>query len=75
MFVEAGGHLIVGTDPTGYGGVIAGFSSQRAVELLLDGDLLEDPAALRRISLVFKAGTGYNRQAIIEAMTETVGLH
>jgi len=35
-FVEAGGTLLVGTDPTGYGGVIAGFSNQRALELLLE---------------------------------------
>jgi len=32
-FVAAGGLLITGTDPTGYGGVVAGFSNWRAVEL------------------------------------------
>ncbi len=32
-FVEAGGLLITGTDPTGYGGVVAGYSNWRAVEL------------------------------------------
>jgi imidazolonepropionase-like amidohydrolase len=32
-FVEAGGLLVTGTDPTGYGGVVAGFSNWRAVEL------------------------------------------
>jgi hypothetical protein len=35
-FVRAGGTLIVGTDPTGGGGVIAGFSNQRALELLVE---------------------------------------
>ena len=35
MFADAGGLLVVGTDPTGYGGVIAGFSNQRALELLV----------------------------------------
>ncbi|WDE02257.1 amidohydrolase family protein [Thalassomonas actiniarum] len=35
-FVEAGGKLMAGTDPTGYGGVIAGFSNQRVVELLVE---------------------------------------
>ena len=35
-FVEAGGRLMAGTDPTGYGGVIAGFSNQRVVELLVE---------------------------------------
>ncbi|WDE08900.1 amidohydrolase family protein [Thalassomonas viridans] len=35
-FVEAGGKLMAGTDPTGYGGVIAGFSNQRVIELLVE---------------------------------------
>lgn len=35
-FVRAGGLLLVGTDPTGYGGVIPGFSNQRALELLVE---------------------------------------
>ena len=35
MFADAGGLLVVGTDPTGFGGVVAGFSNQRAVELLV----------------------------------------
>jgi imidazolonepropionase-like amidohydrolase len=36
MFVDAGGQLISGTDPTGYGGVIPGFSGKREVELLVE---------------------------------------
>jgi imidazolonepropionase-like amidohydrolase len=35
-FVRAGGVLVAGTDPTGGGGVVAGFSNQRTVELLVD---------------------------------------
>jgi imidazolonepropionase-like amidohydrolase len=35
-FVRAGGMLLAGTDPTGGGGVIPGFSNQRQVELLVD---------------------------------------
>lgn len=35
-FARAGGMLIAGTDPTGAGGVIPGFSNQRQVELLVD---------------------------------------
>jgi enamidase len=35
-FVQAGGLLIAGTDPTGSGGVVAGFSNQRQVELLVE---------------------------------------
>ena len=35
-FVEAGGHLMAGTDPTGYGGVIPGYSNVRELELLVE---------------------------------------
>jgi imidazolonepropionase-like amidohydrolase len=35
-FVKAGGMLIAGTDPTGGGGVIPGFSNGRQVELLVE---------------------------------------
>lgn len=35
-FARAGGTLLVGTDPTGAGGVIPGYSNQRAVELLVE---------------------------------------
>ena len=35
-FARAGGLLVAGTDPTGYGGVVAGFANQRAVELLVE---------------------------------------
>lgn len=36
MFVDAGGMLLAGTDPTGYGGVVPGFSGKREVELLVE---------------------------------------
>jgi imidazolonepropionase-like amidohydrolase len=36
-FSHAGGLLLAGTDPTGGGGVIAGYSDQRQVELLVGG--------------------------------------
>ncbi|MEO7997320.1 MAG: amidohydrolase family protein [Gemmatimonadaceae bacterium] len=35
-FAKAGGTLIVGTDPTGGGGLVAGYSNQRALELLVE---------------------------------------
>jgi hypothetical protein len=35
-FVEQGGTLLAGLDPTGYGGVIAGYGDQREVELLVE---------------------------------------
>jgi imidazolonepropionase-like amidohydrolase len=36
LFVEAGGLLMAGSDPTGIGGVVAGFSNQREIELLVE---------------------------------------
>jgi imidazolonepropionase-like amidohydrolase len=38
-FFRAGGLLVAGTDPTGYGGVVAGYSNQRQVELLVQAGL------------------------------------
>jgi hypothetical protein len=35
-FVEAGGLLIAGPDPTGYGGVLPGFGNHREIELLVE---------------------------------------
>ena len=35
-FAKAGGLLIAGPDPTGYGGVVPGFGDQREVELLVE---------------------------------------
>jgi imidazolonepropionase-like amidohydrolase len=35
-FVRAGGTLIAGTDPTGGGGVVPGYSNQRQLELLVE---------------------------------------
>jgi len=35
-FVQSGGLLLAGLDPTGMGGVIAGFGDQREVELLVE---------------------------------------
>ena len=38
-FYKAGGLLIVGTDPTGYGGVVPGYANHRAIELLVEAGL------------------------------------
>jgi enamidase len=35
-FVDAGGTLLVGTDPTGIGGVVPGYGGRRAIELLVE---------------------------------------
>lgn len=114
-FVEAGGLLTVGTDPTGYGGVVAGYANQRAVMLLVEGgftpeeaveiatlngarylerdgeigsievgkradlivvngDVVENIAALRRTELVFKAGIGYDSRRLFDAVKGVVGV-
>ena len=38
-FFKAGGLLLVGTDPTGNGGVVAGYSNLKAIELLVEAGL------------------------------------
>jgi imidazolonepropionase-like amidohydrolase len=114
-FFRAGGLLIAGTDPTGGGGVIPGYSDQRELELLVEGGLtpLEaikvgtmngatylgradrvgsiatgkqadlvvldgDPSAqmsdLRKVSLVFKQGVGYDPAKLIASVKGRVGL-
>jgi enamidase len=115
-FARAGGLLLVGTDPTGGGGVIPGFSNQRAVELLVDAgfspleairiatlngatylgradrigsiavgkqaDLVVidgNPAAtigdIRKVTLVFKQGVGYDPAKLIASVSGRVGLY
>jgi hypothetical protein len=38
-YFRAGGLLVAGTDPTGYGGVVAGYGNWRAIELLVEAGL------------------------------------
>ena len=46
-FARAGGALLVGTDPTGYGGVVPGYANQRAIELLVEaGFSVEEAIAI-----------------------------
>jgi hypothetical protein len=44
QFLAAGGHLMAGVDPTGWGGVMAGFGDQRQLELLVEGGLTPEKA-------------------------------
>jgi len=115
-FFRAGGTLLAGTDPTGGGGVIPGFSDQRAIELLVESGLtpLEaikvgtlngatylgradrvgsiavgkqadlvvldgNPAArvedIRKVTLVFKEGVGYDPAKLIASVKGKVGLY
>lgn len=114
-FFRAGGLLLAGTDPTGNGGVIAGYSNQRELELLVEAGLtpLEaikvgtlngatflgrgtvlgsiaagkqadlvvvdgDPSTriddVRKVTLVFKQGVGYDPQKLIASVRGRVGL-
>ena len=114
-FFRAGGLLLAGTDPTGGGGVVAGFSNQRQVELLvesgltpleaikvctlngatylgrsdrtgsivagkqadlvvLDGNPVTNIADIRKVSLVFKQGVGYDPAKLIASVKGKVGL-
>jgi imidazolonepropionase-like amidohydrolase len=43
-FVAAGGRLMAGVDPTGWGGVVAGYGDQRELELLVDAGLTPETA-------------------------------
>src|SRR6266545_2218946 len=54
-FVKAGGTLIAGTDPTGSGGVVPGFSNQRQIELLVE----EGFTPLEAISICTLNGAKY----------------
>jgi enamidase len=45
-FVGMGGTLLAGTDPTGYGGVVPGWSGRRQVQLLVEAGFTF-PQALR----------------------------
>jgi len=49
-FVAMGGTLLAGTDPTGYGGVVPGWSGRRQVQLLVEGGF-SFPEALKIATL------------------------
>lgn len=49
-FFRAGGKLVAGTDPTGGGGVIPGFSNQRTIELLVEAGFTV-PEAIQVVTL------------------------
>lgn len=51
LFVDADGLLMAGSDPTGYGGVIPGYSSKREFELLVQADGFTVPQAIQIMTL------------------------
>jgi hypothetical protein len=44
MFVAADGRLMAGADPTGWGGIVAGFADQRELELLVEAGFKPEAA-------------------------------
>jgi imidazolonepropionase-like amidohydrolase len=48
-------------------------AGKRADLILVDGDPVANPAALNRIVTVFKAGSGYDRQALLDGARGLVG--
>jgi imidazolonepropionase-like amidohydrolase len=58
-FAKAGGLLIAGLDPTGMGGVLAGFGDQREVELLVEAGF----TPVEAIHIVTQNGAQYLGQA------------
>ena len=50
-------------------------AGKRADLLLIDGDPVADIAALDQLSVVFKAGVGYRRKAILDSLRGKVGLY
>ena len=74
-FHRAGGLLLSGTDPTGYGGVVAGYSNQREIELLVEAGLtpleairvatLNGATYLGRASLVGSLAVGKQADLIL----------
>ncbi|MGH7472114.1 MAG: amidohydrolase family protein [Longimicrobiales bacterium] len=115
-FVEAGGLLGAGVDPTGNGGALPGYGDQRNVELLREagftaeqvaqimslngakilgvdadlgsivkgkvadlvvmrGDLVADPSAIRQTVTVFKDGIGYDAGKLLASVKGRVGIN
>lgn len=66
-FVRAGGILVAGTDPTGSGGVIPGYSNQRQIELLVEAGF----SPLEAISISTLNGARYLG---IEARTGSIAV-
>jgi imidazolonepropionase-like amidohydrolase len=115
-FVDAGGLMAAGVDPTGIGGALAGFGDQRNYELLIEagftpaqtiqimtangakilgvaqtlgtvetgkladlvvlqGDLTADPSVIRRPTIVFKDGVGYDSAKLLASVQGRVGVN
>lgn len=61
MFYDMGGLLAVGTDPTGNGGVIAGYGNWRAIELLVETDGFTPLEAIKIATLNGAIALGFDK--------------
>jgi enamidase len=61
QFADAGGFLMAGTDPTGYGGVVPGFAGKREVELLVQDDGFSFEQAIRISTLNGAVFEGFDK--------------
>ncbi len=59
VFYDRGGHLVVGTDPTGAGDAVPGYANQRVVQLLMEIGLTTEQA----IEVATKNGAEYLEMA------------
>ena len=69
VFVAAGGRLLAGVDPTGWGGVVAGYGDQRELELLVDAGLSPEAA----IKVATSNGAAFLRARDVGAIA--AGMH
>lgn len=61
MFHDMGGLLTVGTDPTGNGGVLAGYGTWRAIELLVEADGFAPLEAIKIATLNGAIALGFDK--------------
>ena len=73
-FVKAGGLLLSGEDPTGYGGALAGFGDQREVELLVEAGF----TPMQAIHIATENGARFlgedDRIGTLDALGEVAGV-
>jgi imidazolonepropionase-like amidohydrolase len=62
MFYDLGGLLTVGSDPTGNGGILAGFGNWRAIELLVEADGFSPLEAIKIATLNGAIALGFDKE-------------
>jgi len=61
LFYDMGGLLTVGTDPTGNGGILAGYGNWRAIELLVEVAEFSAPEAIKIATLNGSIALGFDK--------------